>query len=105
MTAREKPAAGAAENDVARAMLVIRMREGTTYGTNAIRVSYLLGVPYLVFVWPTAKIDGEIKVPLRDVAGVYCAWAGTEDQKWRAVSQAFGDGILPMTGAAGEPAA
>ena len=80
---------------VEKATLVIKMREGTTYSTYGIQISFVMGVPYLVFSWPTGKITGEIKVPLRDVAGIYCAFSGTEDDKWRAVSQAFEEGHLP----------
>jgi hypothetical protein len=80
---------------VEHAAFVIKMREGTTYSTYKIQVSFITGVPYLTFSWPTGKITGEIKVPMRDVAGIYCAFSGTEDDKWRAVSQAFEEGILP----------
>lgn len=83
-------------NYVEKATLVIRMREGTTYSTQNIRVSFQMGIPYLAFGWPTGKIDGEIIVPMRDVESVYCAWSGTEDQKWDAVSQAFKDGVMPQ---------
>lgn len=80
---------------VEKAAFVIKMSEGTTYSTYGIQISFIMGVPYLVFSWPTGKITGEIKVPMRDVAGIYCAFSGTEDDKWRAVSQAFEEGTLP----------
>lgn len=80
---------------VENAALIIKMREGTTYSAREIRISFSYGTPYLVFSWPTRKIVGEISVPMRDVASIYCAFSGTEDDKWRAVSQAFEEGILP----------
>ena len=82
------------QQKVANAMLIIRMREGTVHGTNAVRVSFRMGIPYLAFRWLTAKNDGETIVPMRDVEGIYCAWSGTEDHKWRAVSQTFADGVV-----------
>ena len=82
-------------NTVSGAMLVVRMREGTVYATNSVRVSFQMGIPYLAFGWLTAKNDGDTIVSMRDVEGIYCAWSGTEDDKWRAVSQAFEEGIMP----------
>ena len=82
-------------NKPTKAALVIRMNEGTVYMTYEVRVSFRSGVPYLAFEWPTGKNTGETIVPMRDVEAVYCAWSGTEDDKWRAVSQAFEEGVLP----------